>query len=166
MNAVQKQVSRTEGLEDDRPVSALAQKPRKISTRAPSRNPTDHSITIALFQLVQEYVALAGLTDVSVAFSNDGQVGMVPLKRLDRLLARCVVDATQAELIKELLLAELRGHGGLRRRSVAVLKEIDATRIAFDPEVTSAFKLVNTDGTPSRDITVNGVIVRAHNSTN
>ena len=86
---------------------------------------------------------------------------MVPLERLDRLLARCVVDATQAEFIKKALLAELRDMVDYRRRSVAVLKEIDATRVAFDPEVTSAFTLVNTDGTPSRDITVNGVIVRA-----
>ena len=165
MNAVQKQVSRTERTrrQSTRVVTGTeATQDQFESTFTQTvRNPTDHSITIALFQLVQEYVALTVLTDVSLAFSNGGQVDMVPLERLDRLLARCVVDATQAEFIKKALLAEVRDMVDYRRRSVAVLKEIDATRVAFDPEVTSAFTLVNTDGTPSRDITVNGVIVRA-----
>jgi hypothetical protein len=165
MNAVQKQVSRTERTrrQSTRVVTGTeaTQDQFESSFTQTVRNPTDHSITIALFQLVQEYVALTVLTDVSLAFSNGGQVDMVPLERLDRLLARCVVDATQAEFIKKAILAEVRDMVDYRRRSVAVLKEIDATRVAFDPEVTSAFTLVNTDGTPSRDITVNGVIVRA-----
>ena len=156
MNAVQKQVSRTERTrrQSTRVVTGTeaTQDQFESSFTQTVRNSTDHSITIALFQLVQEYVALTVLTDVRLAFSDGGQVDMVPLERLDRLLARCVVDAAQAEFIKKALLAELRDMVDYDRRPVAVLKEIDATRVAFDPEVTSAFTLVNTDGSPSRDI--------------
>lgn len=125
-------------------------------------NPTDHSITIALFQLVQEYVALTVVADVRVAFSNGGRADIVPLERLDLLLARCVLDATEAGFIKTALLAELRGMLDYRRQLVTVLKDVDGARVAIDPDATSTFRLVNPDGTPRREITVNGVIVGTH----
>lgn len=166
MNAVQKQVNRTD--RNRRQSTQVVQGTHEATSEFEStftqtvHNPTDHSITIAIFQLVQEYVALTIVSDIRVAFSNGGPLDIVPLERLDLLLGRWVVDATQVGFIKTALLTELRGMLDYQRKPVTILKEVDGGRIAFDPETTSTFTLVNPDGTPRREISVKGVIIGTH----
>jgi hypothetical protein len=166
MNAVQKQVSRTE--RSRRQSTQVVEGTHTATSEFEStftqtvHNPTSRAISLGLFQLVQEYVALTVLSDVRVAFSNGDRPDMVSLERLDLLLARCVADANTARFIKDAVLAELRALLDYRRRPATVLRKIDDTRVVFDPEVTSTFTLVNPDGTPRRNIKVNGVIVGTH----
>ena len=163
MKAVQKQVGRAE--ENRRQSTRVVQGTQTTTNELEStftqtvRNPTDHSITVAVYLLKQEYIALTVLTDVRAAFSNGGPPDIVSLEQLDVLLGRYVADQTQAGHIKEALLAELKAMLDYRKRPVTVLKDVGGGRVAFDPEFTSTYMLLNPDGTPRRPITVRGVIV-------
>jgi hypothetical protein len=164
MNAVQKQVSRTE--RNRRQSTQVVGGTHEAANQFEStftqtvHNPTSSAVSVGLYQLVQEYVAFTVISDVRVAFSNGGAPDMAPLERLDLLLSRCVADAAQAEIIRNALLEELRKVLDYKHRPVSLVKVTDG-RAGIDPEVTSTFTLLNPDHTPRRDIIINGAIVRA-----
>jgi hypothetical protein len=165
MNAVQKQVSRTE--RNRRQRTQVVEGTHTVTSEFEStftqtvRNPTDRQITVAFFQLVQEYVALTVVSDIKVGFSNGDRPDVVPLERLDLLLRRVIAGRAEAEFIKTALLTELRGMLDYKKRPVNILKDIDGTRVAFNPEAMSRFTLLNPDGTIRHNITVDGVIIGA-----
>jgi len=125
-------------------------------------NPTGEVISLAYAQLAQEYITLVILEDIKLAFSNGEEVEMIPLSKMDTLLAKYISDTTQQERAKTWIvneLSEVLDYQGTPRK---VIKEISSQRYQFDPELTSKLQLKKLDGTLRQEIEVDGVIIGRH----
>jgi Hemopexin len=129
---------------------------RKVS------NPTNQVVSLGYAQLAQEYISLVVLEDIKLAFSNSEDVEVVPLSKMDGLLAKYLDDSVQLEKAKTWIVNELQEILDYQGTPCNVLKEISPQRYQFDPDLKSQLTLTNLDGTPRKKIVVKGLIIDHH----
>lgn len=169
MNAIQDQVRRTDekrrqSTEVVSGASSSTTQLENASTRKVA-NHTDKEINIGVFQLKQNYVALSVLTDIQVAFSSKNNPVFCKIADLDSMLGKYVADAARAEAIKKAIIAELQQVRNAAGDPVNVLKDLGNGRFGFDGNMKSTFEISNVDGSPQRQIEVDGLIL-GHNKFN
>lgn len=164
MNAIQKQVRRTE---QNRRQTTRVVTGTQISTSEfestftkTVRNNTNRSVNIGAFQLVQNYLTLVVLSGVKLAFAGQGRPEIVPISRLDTLVQKYIADPSQGDVIKKAIIGELQQVLDYRNTSpISVVKDVGGGRVEFDTGLTSMFPVKNPDGTVQRQLEVQGIIL-------
>ena len=169
-SAIDSQVSetnrtRTENIKTGREDTRTDEETESVREKT-AQNPTAEPVNVGIFLVNEEFVSLLSLVDVDIAYrtGDPNQDRQEPLRKLGDLLEDVVERSEDRKEICALikgLLQEINDYQGEGR---SLVKADPGSPVGFgrDTQLRSEYRLLKSDGTVRRILSVPGIIIRDH----